>query len=266
MPTPRPPSPYADQIRAARALQQSLADQFSPDGFPANPRYIGGADIAFATATDGSRTGAVGSTGVAVAVIIDLTTGQPAAAAIAHAPITFPYIPGLLSFREEPLLLAAIHLLPFQPDLWIFDGQGRSHPRQAGLATHMGIRLNAPAIGAAKSLLLGHYDPPPHLTALLKRKTPPTTYPRPLATAPVLHKGIEIARALWMKPRTDPVIVSQGHRCTLDQATTLTAAATLPGQWLPEPTRLADALTKQLRNTPLAQARTHLTTLLSPKP
>jgi deoxyribonuclease V len=264
-PPPATPGPFSDRIRAAIALQKQLAAQFSEDGWPADLRFLGGADIAFAKGPDGQRAGSVGSPGIGIAVVWDLRRRRPVDAACARLAVDFPYVPGLLSFREEPLLLAAIRRLRHPVDAWLFDGQGRAHPRGVGLATHMGIRLNAPAVGAAKSILVGRYEIPAALQRLLPppatsagrrpaRRGPLAPLPAPI-TAPVLHHGTEIARALWTLPRTEPMIISPGHCCTLDQAVAATLAATLPGQWMPEPTRLADALSKQARNLPPAAAQ-----------
>jgi deoxyribonuclease V len=265
--------PYAAAARAAIARQKEMAGAFSAEGFPATVRYIGGADIAFARSEDGSRTGSVGAPAVGIAVVWDLHEGRLVDAAYVRTRVTFPYIPGLLSFREAAILEAAIAALrtPLsQIDAWMFDGQGRAHPRGVGLATHMGIHLGSASIGAAKSVLIGRYAMPAALARHLgarsaaparRRRTPRA--PRfPLIT-PLLHEGVEIARALWTVPRTDPMIISQGHRCTLDQAVATTIAATLPGRWMPEPTRLADELTKRTRDLPHREARAMFRSLLA---
>jgi len=254
--------PWSAAVRAAIATQKTLAESFRDTGFPQSVRYIGGADIAFAKATDGTRTGSVGCDAIGIAIIYDLVDQRLIDAAYIRAKIDFPYVPGLLSFREAPILEAAIAQLRHPADAWMFDGQGRSHPRGVGLATHMGIRLEMPSIGAAKSVLLGRYDMPAPLQKEIVRRQAskaPSKFKSRLTfplTAPLLHNEIEIARALWMTPRTEPMIISQGHRCTLDQALATTIAATRPGHWMPEPTRLADELTKRTRDLPEAEART----------
>lgn len=255
--------PYAAAARAAIARQKEMAGAFSAEGFPAKVRYVGGADIAFARSDDGSRTGSVGAPAVGVAVVWDLHERRLVDAACVRTQVTFPYIPGLLSFREAAILEAAIAALrtPLdQVDAWMFDGQGRAHPRGVGLATHMGIHLGVASIGAAKSVLIGRYQMPAALARHLGARSAAPRQRAPRAPrfpimAPLLHEGVEIARALWPVPRTDPMIISQGHRCTLEQAVATVIAATLPGRWMPEPTRLADELTKRTRD--LSQADAH---------
>jgi deoxyribonuclease V len=252
--------PYSQAVRAAIAAQKAMAGSFEEAGFPEAPRLLGGADIAFAKAPDGTRTGSVGAPAIGIAIVWDLRERRLVDAAYVRTTVQFPYVPGLLSFREAPILEAAIGALrmPLEKiDAWMFDGQGRAHPRGVGLATHMGILLNRPSIGAAKSVLVGRYEVPAVLTRLLgaRKAAPPR---RTLATAkappefpittPVVHKDQEIARAVWTTLRTEPMIISPGHRCTLEEAVATTIAATLPGRWMPEPTRLADELTKRTRD------------------
>jgi deoxyribonuclease V len=247
--------PYSEKVRAAIAEQKLMAPAFVQVGFPENVRFIGGADAAFARSADGMRTGSVGSQAIGIVIVWDMLNHRLVDAAYARVTVDFPYVPGLLSFREEPIISAAIEQLSHSTDVWMFDGQGRAHPRGVGLATHMGIRMGTPAIGAAKSVLLGRYEMPEAFARELARSKKKTrgalavqADANPLATAPVMHNGVEIARAVWMKRRIEPVIVSQGHQCTLDQAVATVIASTLPGEWLPEPTRLADELTKRTRD------------------
>lgn len=144
--------------------------------------------------------------------------------------VTFPYIPGLLSFREGPVVLAAFERLRTQPDLLIFDGQGYAHPRRLGLARHMGSYLNWPSIGCAKSRLTGRYDEPgPELGAW----------------SPLMSGREEIGRVVRTKVRVKPLFVSVGYRITLPLAVEVVLRCTR-GYRLPEPTRIADRLTKGL--------------------
>ena len=144
--------------------------------------------------------------------------------------VTFPYIPGLLTFREGPVVLAAFERLRTQPDLLIFDGQGYAHPRRLGLARHMGAYLNWPSIGCAKSRLTGRYDEPG---------------PEPGAWSPLMAGDEEIGRVVRTKARVKPVFVSVGYRIMLPLAVEVVLRCTR-GYRLPEPTRIADRLTKQL--------------------
>jgi deoxyribonuclease V len=142
--------------------------------------------------------------------------------------VTFPYIPGLLSFREGPVVLAAFERLRIQPDLLMFDGQGYAHPRRLGLARHMGAYLDRPSIGCAKSRLTGRYDEPGL---------------EPGAWSPLMSGREEIGRVVRTKARVKPVFVSVGYRITLPLAVEVVLHCTR-GYRLPEPTRIADKLTK----------------------
>jgi deoxyribonuclease V len=240
--------PYSARVRAAIALQKELAGGFEERGWPEGVRYVGGADIAFARGADGSRAGKVGSPAIGIAVVWDLQQRRAVEGVYVRSVVEFPYVPGLLSFREEPILSAAMDRIRHKVDAWIFDGQGRAHPRGVGLATHMGIRRGIASIGAAKSVLIGRYEMPAAVKAVLGKKKRPVGEPGWMRVmAGLMHEEREIARAVWMKPRKEPVIVSQGQHCTLEQAVQTVIAATEPGEWLPEPTRLADELSKRTR-------------------
>ncbi|WP_187261079.1 deoxyribonuclease V [Pontibacter beigongshangensis] len=141
-----------------------------------------------------------------------------------HGPVTLPYIPGLLSFREAPNLLRTYELLQQKPDLIMVDGHGISHPRHLGIATHLGLHLQKPTMGVAKKVLVGKYTEP----AAEKG-----------AVSPLLYKGEQIAAVLRTKDKVKPVFVSPGHLIDLETATAVAIACTLKHK-LPEPTRLAD--------------------------
>lgn len=144
--------------------------------------------------------------------------------------VTFPYVPGLLAFREAPVVLAALERLRLRPDLLMFDAQGYAHPRRLGLARHLGAYLDQPSIGCAKSRLIGAYDEPGQDAG---------------AWAPLMDGGEEIGRVVRTKARTNPLFVSVGYRITLPLAVEVVLRCTR-GYRLPEPTRIADRLTKQL--------------------
>jgi len=146
--------------------------------------------------------------------------------AVAVREIPFPYVPGLLSFREAPAVLDALAKLRARPDVLIFDGQGLAHPRRLGLASHLGVYLDLPSVGCAKSRLVGRYDEPG-----------PTMGDR----SPLMDRGEVIGTVLRTKPRTNPLFVSVGHKVDLETAVGLVLAC-LRGYRLPEPTRLADRL------------------------
>jgi deoxyribonuclease V len=141
---------------------------------------------------------------------------------------TFPYVPGLLSFREVPAVLDALAKLTVLPDVLMCDGQGYAHPRRLGLASHLGVYLNRPSVGCAKSRLIGRYEEPG---------------PNRGDRSPLVDHGEVIGAVLRTKPRTNPLFVSVGHLLDLETAVELVLRC-LRGYRLPEPTRLADKLTR----------------------
>lgn len=139
-----------------------------------------------------------------------------------------PYVPGFLSFREAPLVLKAFRRLNVRPDVILVDGQGLAHPRRFGLACHIGVALNLPAIGCAKSLLIGEYKPPPNVRG---------------ARTPLVIDGQQVGFALRTRKDVKPIFVSPGHRISLSAICDLVMTAT--GEYrIPEPIRLADRLSK----------------------
>ncbi len=152
------------------------------------------------------------------------------------APITFPYVPGLLAFREIPIFLETYDLLSTKPDLLFFDGHGYAHPRRFGLACHAGIVLDKPTIGCAKSRLTGTYSEPGTETG---------------STSPLLAEdnGELIGTVVRTKTGVKPVFISPGHRISFDTATQMALECTR-GYRIPEPTRLAHMLVSQERYRP----------------
>jgi len=138
-------------VAEARAIQERLRARVRVTGGPRRPRLVAGADLAYRA--DGSRAWAA-------VVLVSLPDGVVVETATAWHRPRFPYIPGYLSFREGPLLLAAFGRLERRPDLCLFDGQGIAHPRGVGLASHMGVLLDLPSVGCAKSRLVGKHDEP----------------------------------------------------------------------------------------------------------
>ena len=168
----------------------------------------------------------IGRAAIAVFSFPDLTLLEEVTAT-RKAP--FPYIPGLLAFREGPVALAAYERLAIQPDLLLFDAHGYAHPRRMGLASHLGVYLDRPSIGCAKSRLTGKYEEPG---------------PESGAWSPLLSRGEEIGRVVRTKARTKPIFVSVGYRVTLPLAVEVVLRC-VRGYRLPEPTRIADRLTRQ---------------------
>lgn len=148
--------------------------------------------------------------------------------ALLWRPTTFPYVPGLLSFREAPAMLAALAMLRPAPDLLMVDGQGIAHPRRIGLASHVGVLVDRPTVGVAKSRLFGRYAEPG---------------PERGQWSPLMHRKEVIGAALRNKERTNPLFISTGHRVSLETALHWVEACTTRYR-LPEPTRLADLLSR----------------------
>ncbi|MCH7872098.1 MAG: endonuclease V, partial [Planctomycetes bacterium] len=146
-------------------------------------------------------------------------------------PCTFPYVPGLLSFREMPGILAAVRKLKVTPDVFLCDAQGLAHPRRFGLACHLGLWLNMPTIGCAKSRLCGVHAEP----GLRKG-----------SSARLMHDGEHIGCVLRTRDDVKPIFVSPGHLCDHDSARRIALSAAIKYR-LPEPTRLAHQLVSRAR-------------------
>ena len=146
-------------------------------------------------------------------------------------PARFPYVPGLLSFREAPALIEAYEALETRPDVLICDGQGIAHPRRLGLASHVGIWVGIPTIGCAKSRLFGRYKEPG---------------PDPGDWSPLRDRDETIGAVLRTRARVKPLFVSPGHLCNLEGSIS-TVLAAIRKYRLPIPTRLAHAYVNELR-------------------
>jgi deoxyribonuclease V len=216
----------------ARRVQVELADRVEFVPLEKEPQIIAGLDCAFSR--DGTRTFAA----AVVLRVIGLHGGQPGRfefelveTATAHQETRFPYIPGLLSFREAPVCLEAVAKLTRQPDLFMIDGQGVAHPRRLGLASHLGLFFDKPTIGCAKSRLIGKFEEP----GVEKGVWTP------------LRDGEEtIGAVVRTRSRVKPVFVSVGHKCTLEDAIRVTLACVVRYR-IPEPTRLAHQAVSKLR-------------------
>lgn len=158
----------------------------------------------------------------------------------------FPYVPGLLSFREVPVALATLERLRVTPDLLLCDGQGYAHPRRFGLACHLGLVTGIPSVGVAKTWLIGDYDEPG---------------PAVGDFAPLRTDGETLGVALRTREKTKPLFVSAGYRVTLEQAVAVTLGC-LRGYRQPEPTRAADHLATQTRR---AETRIEPTSAKTPE-
>lgn len=210
----------SEAIRLQKALSREV--RIKPYIGPLD--LIAGADVSF---------NRFSSTFHAGFVVLDFKSMQLVDSASASVEVTFPYIPGLLSFREIPPLLAAWEQLKTNPDVIMFDGQGIAHPRRLGIASHAGLTLDRPSLGCAKSLLTGKFLRPPRAAR---------------ASTPLLDRATaeQIGWVLRTKFKVKPVFVSPGHRMDLNDALQITLACTRRHR-IPEPTRLAHLYVNEVR-------------------
>lgn len=222
MKVPRAPHVWRLNPRAAMAVQRRLAGQVllaAPDG---PLRLVAGLDAAFSS--DGRDC-------IAGVVLWDQANGCVIEEHVARKRVLFPYVPGLLSFREAPALLGALRKLRQTPDVLMCDGQGLAHPRRFGIACHLGVICDLPSIGCAKSRLIGRHG----------------ELAKPRGACTPLHDGAEIVgTVVRTREGTRPLFVSVGHRMTLPDARQLVLDCAVRFR-LPEPTRLADRLVAMAR-------------------
>jgi len=195
-------------------IQKELAAEVSRNGDMASPRLIAGVDISV---------NRWAKTGTAAVVVLSYPEFELVETRIVTDRIEFPYVPGLLSFREAPLILAACEELTVTPDLLMVDGQGIAHPRRMGLASHLGLFLDIPTIGCAKSRLCGSHEEPGNEAG---------------SYAELLDSGEVIGAAVRTRTGVKPVYVSIGHKVDLSTAIRRVLEC-CRGYRLPEPTRLA---------------------------
>jgi deoxyribonuclease V len=188
-------------------------------------KHVGGVDVGFPKGKETAR---------AAIAVFSYPSIELVDQAVAELPVSFPYVPGLLSFREIPVILKALNKLGVHPDLIITDGHGLAHPRRFGLACHLGVLLDRSTIGCAKSVLIGEYE---ELTEARG------------STSDLVDKGEIIGAALRTRERVKPVYVSSGHRVNQQDATQVVLNCG-GGFRLPEPTRWAHQLAsrKEPRN------------------
>jgi deoxyribonuclease V len=209
------------RIARAQALQARLRSRLRTSGGPRRVKLVAGADLAYLG--DGSRAwAAVVLWSPADGAVVETVTvsGRPG----------FPYVPGYLSFREGPLLLRAFKRLQRVPDLVLFDGQGIAHPRGLGLAAHLGVLLDLPSVGCAKSRLVGEHDEPG---------------PRRGDWAPLLLEGRRVGAVLRTRESVKPLWISPGHRMGIPQAVRWALACCRTR--VPEPIRLAEQAVNRLK-------------------
>ena len=203
-------------------LQRRLAGRVKFTAIRNKAKLIAGLDCAFSK--DGKKI-------IAAAVVLRPPELEIVEVKTAVRQVTFPYIPGLLSFREAPVCIAAAKKLNSRPDIFIIDGQGIAHPRRLGLAAHLGLFFNKPTIGCAKSRLTGTFRDPP-----LEKGS----------YAQLSDRGEIIGAVVRTRTNVKPVFISVGNRCTLKDAIKTTLNCAIKYR-LPEPTRLADKLVNKLK-------------------
>ncbi len=206
--------PWDVSTAEAVEIQRKLAPRVVREGVPADVRRVAGVDISVGRGSADGR-GAV--------VVLRYPEMEVEEQVVVEARVGFPYVPGLLSFREIPVLLEAFRQVKEKPDLVLVDGQGLAHPRRFGIACHLGLLLDLPAVGCAKSRLCGEH--------------------RPLAmeagsSVPLTDGDEVIGAVLRTRDGVSPIYVSVGHRITLDEAVAWVLRC-CRGYRIPEPTRLA---------------------------
>ncbi len=224
--------------KQAIALQKKLAPKIKFTAVKKFPELVAGLDCAFSK--DGRKI-------IAAVVVLHLPDLKVIETKHAVRKLRFPYIPGLLSFREAPACLSAVKKLKNTPDAFLIDGQGLAHPRRFGIASHLGLFLNKPTIGCAKSRLIGQFEmPSPKKGAynlLLDKKAHGSdTRDKRRATSDEVI-GVVLRTATNVKP----IFISVGNNCRLKDAIQIVLVCTA-GYRIPEPTRLADHLVSKLKS------------------
>lgn len=206
-------------VAEAIAIQKQLQDRVRLKDDFGNLRLIAGVDVSYDKNADITK---------AFIVLMSFEHLLPLKSVTATLPTSFPYVPGLLSFREIPAILQALQRLEQMPDLLMVDGQGIAHPRRLGIAAHLGVITDFPSIGVAKSRLTGSFE---------------TLGAAKGAAVPLMDKNERIGTVLRSKEKCNPLFVSPGHRVSQESALKITLRC-LTRYRLPEPTRIADKLSK----------------------
>jgi len=206
----------------AVALQRELRGRLVDGAMPSRVRYVAGVDVS------GRKDDPMLTAGC---VVWDREDGRVVESVSVREPEKFPYVPGLLSFREIPAISKVLEKLQTTPDVIVVDGQGRAHPRRLGIAAHLGLLVDVPTVGAGKSRLCGTYEEPG---------------PEVGAASPLLHQEEVIGQVVRTKPKCKPLFLSAGNRIGLEEAVAVVLQC-LRGYRLPEPTRLAHLFVNEAR-------------------
>jgi deoxyribonuclease V len=221
------PHPWNVSVEEAKRLQTELRTRLRMSDHPRldTIRKVAGVDNSY-------RRAASSTTAYAVVVVLSFPELDVVEEAYARLPVEFPYVPGLLAFREGPAVLAAFRRLTVEPDVVLFDGQGYAHPRRLGLASHLGVILDRPSIGCAKTRLTGHCAEPG---------------PAVGDWTPLIDRDEVIGAALRTRPGHAPLFVSIGNQVSLPTAVRIVLACCREERFMPEPTRLAHALVTKFK-------------------
>ncbi len=196
----------------AKAIQEQLRSQVSQKKFRGKVRHVAGVDVSVKN-----------NRSIAAVVVLRFADLEIVDVARAELPVKFPYVPGYLSFREIPVILAAMERLVASPDLFLIDGQGIAHPRRVGLASHLGVLLDKPTIGCAKSRFIGTHEEPDAKAGCY---------------TDLFDRDELIGAVLRMRTNVKPLYISVGHKIDLPTALDIVLDC-CAGYRLPEPTRLA---------------------------
>jgi len=212
------PHPWPDGIEAAVEMQNSLRHKvIVTDQLPESIQYVAGVDLGFL---------ANGTISRAAVAVLNFPSLQVVETATAHLPTSFPYIPGFLSFREIPAILEALSQIKTIPDIILCDGQGIAHPRGLGIASHLGVIIDMPTIGVAKSLFVGKHG------VLSETKG---------SWLPLIYREETVGAVLRTRDGVKPLYISIGHKISLSTALDVVLKCTTKYR-LPETTRIADKI------------------------
>jgi deoxyribonuclease V len=211
---------WPDNLHKARTIQSTLREKVKIIPLRKNPKIIAGVDAAF-----------LDDKVIGIACLYKYPEIIPLEDASAVIKVSFPYIPGFLSFREGPVIIEAIKKLKIKPHVILFDGQGIAHPKGLGIASHIGVILDIPTIGCAKSRLIGEYKQP----GMKKGKTSSLKY-----------QGNVVGAVVRTRDHVKSVFVSPGHRIDLKSSIDIIRTCTDTYR-IPEPLRRADFLSKKIK-------------------
>jgi deoxyribonuclease V len=215
------PAHWPQTPEEAERVQREVVERVEiPTGPVPSPRTVAGLDVSYAT--DSDRINAAG-------VLVNVASGEVVEEATVEGVVAFPYVPGLLAFREVPILLRVLERFGGAPDLLLCDGQGLAHPRRCGVACHLGVLAGLPAIGCAKTWFVGEHDQPGQ---------------RRGARTPLVDEGQVVGEVLRTQDRVKPVYVSPGHAIGLAQASDIVLSLCSRYR-LPDPLRRADRISRQ---------------------